>query len=203
MRSTKTPVQEINAETPDSVLIALVVKHCEPALNELMHRYKAKLFEFIVRYVNDTELAYDILQETFTRVYFKSDSFKPEFSFSTWLYQIAINLCRDWIRKNRRQQWISLNSYGSGNDQNPLEHDWVSSDEENIDHVFDIKQQLEAVQQEIHKLPDKLKITLILFAVEGNSQARCAEILGVSAKAVEARVYRARKILMNKLEISF
>lgn len=198
----KTPKNEIKEDTPDSDLIQLVAQGVEPALNEIMRRYKHKLFAFISRYVKDEDAAYDIVQETFIRLHFKADSFNPSYRFSTWLYQIAINLCRDWGRKQKLRQVFSLDA-PIGDDEGGSYHDILPDPSSNVEDLTDLRQNLKTLDQEIQKLPHKLKTALILFAIEENSQETCAEILGVSIKTVETRVYRARKILAEKMAKNF
>lgn len=203
MHSTKTLKRKIDAETPDSALIGMVVEGHEPALNELMRRYRSKLFEFIARYVKDSDFAYDILQETFIRVYYKASTYNPNYRFSTWLYQIAINLCRDWSRKNRVNQWLLFDSSSIDASFVPSHREILSSADNNIENIVDLNRQLKSVEREINKLPHRLKTVLILYAVEGYSQERCAELLDVTIKTIETRVYRARKILAKKMNHSF
>ena len=171
---------------------------CEAALKKLMHRHKHKLYSFIFKYVQNEDVAYDILQETFIRVYAKANTYKPQFAASTWIYQISMNLCRDWGRKQKVKQFISLDTYFSPDSTNDLleKIEDPLSDTENL--VFH-RHQLKFFEEEIQKLPHKLKTALILFAIEGYSQEECAEILNVTPKTVEMRVYRARKILLEKL----
>lgn len=202
MRFTRTNNETITDATPDKTLIQLVVEGREVALNELMRRYKHKLFAFISKYVKDEDAAYDILQETFIRVHFKAESYSPAYKFSTWMYQIAINLCRDWGRKQKLRQFLSLDASLGDSDSGTL-HDMLPDTSGNIEDLSELRQQLRVVDQEIEKLPHKLKTALILFALEENSQERCAEILGVTPKTVETRVYRARKILAEKLAKNF
>ncbi len=202
MRFTRTNNETITDATPDKTLIQLVVEGREVALNELMRRYKHKLFAFISKYVKDEDAAYDILQETFIRVHFKAESYSPAYKFSTWMYQIAINLCRDWGRKQKLRQFLSLDASLGNSDSGTL-HGMLPDTSGNIEDLSELRQQLRVVDQEIEKLPHKLKTALILFALEENSQERCAEILGVTPKTVETRVYRARKILAEKLAKNF
>jgi RNA polymerase sigma factor (sigma-70 family) len=82
-------------ECTDQELIEKLKSGENPALNELMARYKHRLFAFIRRYVGNEDVAYDLVQETFTKLYFSASTYKPEYKFSTWLFQIALNLCRD------------------------------------------------------------------------------------------------------------
>ena len=80
----------------------------ESALNKLIRKYQEPLFWFIWRYTGDEETARDLLQETFVRLYFGIRRFKPHAKFVTWLYSIAMNLCRDYARsKQRRQSYVT------------------------------------------------------------------------------------------------
>lgn len=164
------------------------------ALNEIMQRYKERVCRLAWRYVGNEDAALDVTQETFTKLYFNIDKYDPDYKFSTWVFQIAVNLCRDHLRKNknhaRNVSYDALSESGSG--------DWQQS-EENIEASFQSKQQLAHLRQEIALLPEKLREVFILFAIEEKTQNECAEILDVSAKTVETRVYRARKILSEKL----
>lgn len=183
-------------ELSDQELIAKLALGENLALNELMGRYKQRLFYFIRRYVGDEETAYDILQETFTKLYFNAGSYKPHYKFSTWLFQIALNLCRDHSRKQGKRFMLSLDSMD--NNGNTL-GDTLAADTGDIGSHLDAKQQLAILEREIQKLPHKLKSALIAFAIEERSQEECAELLDITPKAVEVRVYRARKILAGKL----
>ena len=202
MRFTRTNNEIIDDNTEDKALVRLVSEGREDALNVLMGRYKHKLFAFISRYVKDEDAAYDILQETFIRLNFKAETYSPAYKFSTWLYQIAINLCRDWGRKQKVRQFLSLDNVVN-EESSSTYHDMLSDPRSNVEDIADTRQQLKILEREIQKLPHKLKTALILFAVEGNSQEVCAELLNVTPKTVETRVYRARKILAEKLAKNF
>lgn len=179
-------------EESDHALIAALKAGENRAFDALMRRYKRRLHAFIVRYVRDEETAYDILQETFTKVYFNIGSFDESRRFTTWMFTIAINLCRDHKRRARLRATV------------PREDGWL---EQVADHAPSgeqtaiTRQQLARIAEAIDLLPHKLKTALILFAVEEHSQEECAAILGTTPKTVETRVYRARKLLNKKLKI--
>ncbi|MBL4882907.1 MAG: RNA polymerase sigma factor, partial [Planctomycetaceae bacterium] len=155
------------------------------------------LFHFVTRYTRDEDTSYDIVQETFFRVYNKAESFNPAYKFKTWLYQIALNLCRDHARKKKLQSFVSLDSWKNSDDEGSL-HDILASDE-NIESLTEHRQTLKLLESQIDKLPHKLKTALILFALEDHSQEECARILGITSKTVEMRVYHARKMLLQTL----
>ncbi len=183
-----------NTADEDHALVQRLRSGDDFALNEIMQCYKERIYRLAWRYVANEDAALDVTQETFTKLYFKIDKYDPAYKFSTWLFQIAVNLCRDHLRKNRNHarnvSLDALNETGAG--------DWQWSDE-NIEASFLSRQQLTLLRREIDLLPDTLKEAFILFAVEERTQAECAEILNVSAKTVETRVYRARKILGERL----
>ena len=164
----------------------------ESALNKLIRKYEEPLFWFIWRYTGDEETARDLLQETFVRLYFGIRRFKPHAKFVTWLYSIAMNLCRDYARSKQRRQSCVTESLDAGDLHHEVADRGAAVDVES-------HERLEALERAIKELPHDLRAALLLFAVEGRSQQECAELLGVSAKAVEARVYRARKRLENTL----
>lgn len=195
--STGTPDNKPIPELPDGELMLALQKGRDAALDELMKRHKQPLFYFVTRYTRDEDTSYDIVQEAFFRVYDRAETYNPSYRFKAWLYQIALNLCRDYARKKKLQSLVSLDAWTDDEDKGSL-HDVLASGE-NIESLTEHRQTLKLLDKHIDKLPHKLKTALILFALEDHSQEECARILGVTPKTVETRVYRARKLLMQKL----
>lgn len=186
-----------NIADEDFALVKRLRSGDDFALNEIMHRYKERVYRLSWRYVGSEDAALDVTQETFTKLYFNIDKYDPVYKFSTWVFQIAVNLCRDHLRKNKNHaRNLPLDALSEANPG-----DWQKS-EENIESSFISRQQLALLKDQINALPDTLKEAFILFALEERTQAECAEILDISPKTVETRVYRARKILSEKLHLS-
>ncbi|GJM01348.1 MAG: RNA polymerase sigma factor [Methyloligella sp.] len=202
MRSKINKKALFNEQSSDKDLICYLSEGHEAALNQLMARYKIKLFSFIFKYVRNEDVAYDLLQETFIRVYTKANTYNPKFTFSTWIYQIAMNLCRDWGRKQKIRNFISLNAYVSPDSSKSIE-ETIEDPTVNIENLIDSRDQLRALEKEMQNLPHKLKTALVLFTIEDHSQEECAKLLNVTPKTIETRVYRARKILSEKLSNLF
>jgi RNA polymerase sigma factor (sigma-70 family) len=182
-------------DDPDWPLVRALQQGDQNALTELIYKYEQRLFRFICRYIRDEEAARDLLQETFVRLYFNARKFKPRAKFSTWLHAIATNLCRDYSRsKQYRQARITFSSEALDRSETRIPSDVSMPGDALVS-----AERLAALEAAISELPHKLKTALILFALENRSQAECAELLGVSAKTVETRVYRARKILEKKI----
>lgn len=195
--STGTPDGKTTPELSDGDLMLALQQGRDFVLDELMKRHKQPLFHFVTRYTRDEDTAYDIVQEAFFRVYTRAETYNPSYRFKTWLYQITLNLCRDHARKKRLQSVLSLDAWTDDADKGSL-HDILASGE-NVESLTEHRQTLKILEKQIDKLPHKLKTALILFALEDRSQEECARILGVTPKTVETRVYRARKILLQKL----
>jgi RNA polymerase sigma factor CnrH len=184
------------SEPQDSELAASAVAGDERAFSWLMQRHKDALYRFIRRYTGDADEAYDLLQESFTAAWAALKRYDQARSFPAWLRRIALNKCRDWSRRRAVRRWLTRNEgLDSWTGQN------LASDEPSPEAATADKEQLTRLDRAIANLPAGLKEPLILTAVEGLSQDEAGKILGLSAKAVEVRVYRARKALSSTLSL--
>lgn len=181
------------AQDPDLELVRALKAGEESALVELMARHREPLFRFLYRYTRSETTARDIAQEAFVRAYFKIGTYQPQAKFGTWLHQIALNLVRDHSRNKHvkrealREPWetaAALAASPSGLDPGAQAAR---------------AEQLERAQAAIADLPVELKAAFLLTVMEEMSQEAAAAVLGLSIKAVEARVYRARKHLRRAL----
>lgn len=164
-----------------------------------MAGYKHRLYAFIYHHVRNEDVAYDLLQDTCVRVYQHIRDYDPSRPFTTWLFGIAINLCRSHGRKARLRAGPSLDAV-SNTESGATFHDTLASGDPSTEDVALSRLMLQKVNAEIERLPEKLKSALIAFAVDGHSQEESARMLGITPKTLETRVYRARKILEDKLK---
>lgn len=180
---------------PDLPVVRALQNGEESALNDLICKYKEPLFRFIYRSTGNEETARDLLQETFVRLYFGIQRFKPQAKFVTWLYSIAMNLCRDYARSKHHRQSYATESIDAGN----MQYNETPSSKPGPDSELQSSERLRVIEKVIADLPNDLRNALLLFSIEGRSQQEAAELLSVSVKTVETRVYRARKILEKTL----
>ena len=183
---------------PDLILVQALVLGKDHALNALMDRHREGLFCFVLRHVHNEADALELAMETFVRAYFNIEKFRPAAKFATWLYHIALNLCRDHVRSRAYQyslQTVSFDAPAQEGDDPSL----LLATEGRPDQKADRVEELTALEKAISELPEDLKNAFILVALEDRPQAETAELLGISLKAVEMRVYRARKLLLEKM----
>ena len=160
------------------------------AFEALMRDTKAGLYRFVRRYVGDADETYDLVQEAYAAAWLAIRRYEPERSFEAWLRTIAINKCRDWSRRrNIRRLFMG------STDLHSAEALAVPDDEAGAEDQYDAAEQAQRLHAAIAALPPKLKEPLLLTAIEERSHAEAAEILGLSAKAVEMRLARARQKL--------
>ena len=181
---------------PDLPLIEALQTGDDSALNTLMAHHREPLFRFVFRYLRNETAARDVVQEVFVRAYFKAKTFVPKASVKTWLYAIALNLCRDEVRRLARHPLNSLDAPSplSSRTSNELADGGVQPDEQATR-----SDRHHALQRAIDRLPEKLREPLILYALEGKTQQEVAEILGTTLKTVELRVYHAKTKLRSLL----
>jgi RNA polymerase sigma factor (sigma-70 family) len=158
------------------------------ALDRLMLRWQVPLRGFLFRHTQNEFDALDLAQETFVRVYQHRARFRPEARFSTWLFQIAINLARDRARRLIHRRTASLDEAPEPIDEGA--HPRSSSE---------LDERAEAVRRAIAALPEDMRAAVLLFEYEEKSHAEIGQIVGASAKAVETRIYRARQLLKKSL----
>jgi RNA polymerase sigma-70 factor (ECF subfamily) len=178
-------------DLPDASLAVAARQGDTLAFAAIMRRHKGWLYQFIRRYVSDRDDAYDVLQESFVSAWGAIARFDPERPLEAWLRQIALNKCRDRARRNgvRRAALRVFGLTGIVDDALP-----------GADSRAGVDQALARLEAAIAELPRQLKEPLVLTMLEGLSHKQAGELLGINAKAVETRVYRAKRRLATKLD---
>jgi RNA polymerase sigma-70 factor (ECF subfamily) len=178
----------VTSET-DAVLAARAVKGDRRAFDQFVARHQEALYRFIRRYVGDADEAYDLLQESFVAAWQALARYDASRPAATWLRRIALNKCRDWGRRRAVRRFF----YGAADIdavQLPAAADAAADFSDAA---------LGQLDKAIAALPAQLKEPLLLTVFEGLSQIEAGKALGISPKAVETRIYRARKLLAAAL----
>ena len=172
----------------DADLVALHLGGRKAAFAVLMRRHKQPLYRLIVGQIGDADEALDLVQETFVAAHGALARFDAQRSLRAWLSRIAINKCRDLLRRRRVRHLLTRFTPWQMVD---AVRDPAADAEAQAIGRDSLSQTLAAIAH----LPAALREPLLLCAVEQLSQAEAAEVLGISVKAVETRVRRARAAL--------
>ncbi len=153
------------------------------AFQILLHRHLPMIHAYAMRMTGNQADASDIAQEVFIRFWQKADSFQPEKAgLSTWLHQIAHNLCIDFFRKNSKQQNLVTHNH-----------------EEAIDTSEEVLDRQNQLKDAIGKLPERQRSALLFCHYQGLTNKQAAHILDVSVDALESLLSRARRTLKTNL----
>lgn len=179
----------------DAALVSLHRAGQRAAFAVLMARHKQPLYRLIVAQTRDADDALDLLQETFVAAHGALARFDTDRSLRAWLARIAINKCRDWQRRRRVRHFLSrvLPIEAGERVADPL----ADTEAQAIDRD-ELAQSLTAIA----RLPAGLREPLLLCTVDELSHAEAGEALGITAKAVETRIRRARTALSERTKES-
>ena len=173
----------------DSELMQQIVSGDQSAFSELYSRYKGRMYYYFYRMLgNSAEQANDFLQELFMKLIEKPESYNPAFSFSTWLYSIANNMCKNEYRRRVIRR----------------EYEQFEATEPRLDYVDDTsiepEQLVEKIFQTLDLLGEDHRSAFLLRYREGFSIREVAEILELAEGTVKSRLFYARKIVAEKLD---
>ncbi|WP_044949032.1 sigma-70 family RNA polymerase sigma factor [Chthonomonas calidirosea] len=184
----------------DTALVQRAKANDRAAFNEIVLRYKDKVYNYIYRMVRHATDAEDLTQETFVRAYLSLHSFQSRASLNTWLFRIATNLCIDHCRRAKRTQGL-VTSLSPDNEE---EEEGPQRDVP--DATFDPQRLLlnkelgEKLEKALQELPEKLRMVVLLYDVEGLSYEEIAAIAGCPLGTIKSRLFNARAALRRKLE---
>ena len=179
----------------DEALAARAAAGDERAFAELVRRHKEPLYRLMRRYTGNADQAYEAAHEAFIAAWRALGRYDPQRAFIAWLRTIAFNKARDLARRRAVHHFL-LGSDALDEEGGEVEAEGAADAETRLIQAQDMT----ALDRAISRLPAKLKEALILTAFDGCSQKEAGDILGVSEKTVETRVYRARRILAETLD---
>ena len=167
---------------------------------DLYEQHKNRVYNLALHYTQNVEDAQEITQDVFVAAHQSLNSFKENAGISTWLYRIAVNKCLDFLKaKNRKKRFAFLTSLFF-DDTNNLKHNPPELNHPGV--LLEDKEALNILFKKINELPDNQKTALILHKIEQKPQAEVAEIMNLSAKAVESLIQRAKTNLSKNLNRS-
>ena len=181
----------------DEELVARSVGGDTECFNQLIKRWEKPIYALAYRTIGREDHARDVVQETFLRAFRGLAGFKGEAKFSSWLYRIALNLCRDWIRHERRAPIVAT---PDGVDLVELagEGDGVVP----VDEVVVRKDLSRAVAAAMRVLSEEQRAAILLKEYHGLTFQEIADLLGCPLSTVKTRLYQGMVVLRRELERS-
>ena len=179
--------------TDDQQLIADCLNGRTAAFGELVTRYQDRLYNTLLRLVDNPEDARDVAQESFLHAYQALHSFKGDSLFFTWLYRIAMNTAISMKRKQRNVLRFQPGADGAG--QEPPD----PSDAARPGHAIEMAEQERRVHEALARLSGEHRAVLVLKDMEGMKYEEMAEVLQVPIGTIRSRLHRARLELRDLL----
>ncbi len=159
-----------------------------PAFEELVMRFKDRIYNFLFRFFNSEDMAEDILHDTFLRVYQKKHLYRPIARVSTWMFTVAKNLALTEIKRQKSRRMYPISTMGFSDGEYQLAGDFhrphVSIESEVTERV---------IQQALDSLPSQYRTAVILRDIQDLSYQEISQILEVPVGTVKSRVSRGRR----------
>ncbi len=165
------------------------------SFNQLILRWERPIYALAYRTLGREEDARDVCQETFLRAFRSLAGFKGEAKFSSWLYRIALNLCRDWMRRQRRAP-----VYQMPEGVDPIELAAEQGPVESIETLVARRELSAVVEEAMRELPEEQRTAILLKEYHGMTFQEIADLQGCPLSTVKTRLYQGLSVLRRHLE---
>jgi len=185
----------------DTVLIRAVQTGDKAAFDELVLKHKDRLFNLVYWFLGDYHEANDCAQETFIKVFKSINKFRFESAFSTWLYRIAINTCKNRIKSSAyrwKKKTVSLEISNGSKNGNPCSE--IVNGSPTPVMALEKKEKMMRIQKAINSLPEEQNQVVVLRDIQGLSYQDISDITGLNLGTVKSRLARGRLELKNQLK---
>ena len=179
----------------DEELVARSMGGDLDSFNQLVLRWERPIYALAYRVIGREEDARDVAQETFLRAFRALSGFKGQAKFSSWLYRITLNLCRDWIRKEKR---TPVSQAPEGIDI--IELAGEATPAESIEQLVGRKELGRAVSRAMAMLPEEQRTAIILKEYHGLTFQEIADMLDCPLSTVKTRLYQGPSVVRKQLE---
>jgi len=178
----------------DEELVARTIGGDADSFNELIHRWERPIYALAYRQIGREEDARDVCQDTFLRAYRGLNGFRGQAKFSSWLYRIALNLCRDWMRRERRTPVVQ-----APEDMDLMDLAAAREPSESIEDRVGRHDLTRAVERAMALLPEEQRTAIVLKEYQGLTFQEIADLLGCPLSTVKTRLYQGLTVLRREL----
>ena len=179
----------------DEELVARAQGGDVESFNQLIVRWERPIYALAYRVIGREEDARDVCQDAFLRAYRALPGFKGQAKFSSWLYRIALNLCRDWIRRQRRAPVSQLPE-----DIDAIELAAAAGPVESIEELVARRELSAIVEEAMSVLSEEQRTAIILKEYHGMTFQEIADMQGCPLSTVKTRLYQGLSLLRRRLE---
>src|SRR5437870_9159648 len=178
----------------DEELVARSIRGDADSFNELIVRWERPIYALAYRQIGREEDARDVCQETFLRAFRALHGFRGQAKFSSWLYRIALNLCRDWMRRERRTPIVQ-----APEDVDMMELAAAAEPSESIEDLVARHDLSRAVERAMTLLPEEQRTAIVLKEYHGLTFQEIADLVGCPLSTVKTRLYQGLAVLRREL----
>lgn len=178
----------------DEELVARSIRGDRDSFNELILRWERPIYALAYRTIGREDDARDVCQETFLRAFRALPAFRGQAKFSSWLYRITLNLCRDWIRRQRRAPFVQVPE-----DSDQAELSAASDPSEGVDDLVIRRDLTRRVERVMARLPEDQRTAIVLKEYHGLTFQEIADLLGCPLSTVKTRLYQGLSVLRREL----
>jgi RNA polymerase sigma-70 factor (ECF subfamily) len=176
----------------DEQLLAGFLAGDDKAFTALVERYSQELFQFVARFVRSPAAAEDVLQETFVQVYQAAAGFDPSRRFRPWMFTIAANKARDYLRGRARKKEVPLTTVSSSDSSEEVSYlDFLSDPSSAPGEKLEADERQEVVRSIVTQMPDHLREVLVLGYYHRFPYREMAEVLSIPLGTVKSRLHAA------------
>jgi len=180
----------------DEELVARSIRGDADSFNQLILRWERPIYALAYRTIGREEDARDVCQETFLRAFRALPGFRGQAKFSSWLYRIALNLCRDWMRRERRAPIAQ-----PPEDVDLMELAAAAEPSESIEDLVARKDLSRAVERAMAQLPEEQRTAIVLKEYHGLTFQEIADLMGCPLSTVKTRLYQGLSVLRRVMAV--
>jgi RNA polymerase sigma-70 factor (ECF subfamily) len=182
--------RSLRVQNTDDYLIGQFQNGDRDAFTHLVHRYKGDVFRFILSKVKDRELASDLTQDVFVKLFKSVDLYQPTAKFRSWLFRMVQNICIDYHRKHQKASILSLDSKSEASEELTL-LDQIEDESANPERETEFVELQSVIESALDSLSEEQRTAFVLCQYQGMSYREIASVQKVPVGTVKSRIHQA------------